>query len=332
MPIQEAQTGKVLSRTVAPFAPLALALLMSRAVLPSSPTEGGPGSTENPADLQAVRCDEVMDFKDCHSRYPTGCSQAGSYDAYLNLLKSQLTPAALPVKYLSAQDYSELDKELPSELNRTNHADFKDQLAAVGEGQTFGIIGYLYYAIHTGAESSNCELLSNDPEGTNVDYHIGIGFEPATPHSSQKALEQAGYIVEMTPHYRFLFHDGTWALSQLHQFIGRRVRVQGQLMVDNEHNIGTQNCAIAKTSAQHLSCWRASAWELHPITGFDVCPDDSCTEASSNWQPLQDATRQKITPAPANTPVQGSEPGRPGGPSASRPAQAAVRPAATARP
>ena len=332
MSIPDSQTGKLISRTVTPFAPLALALLMSRALLPSSPSEGNPASTESPADLEAAKCDEVMDFKDCHSRYPTGCSQAGNYDPYLNLLKNQLTPPAPPVKYLSAQDYSQLDQGLPPGLNRNNHGDFKAQLAAVGEGQTFGIVGYLYYAIHTGAESSNCELLSTDTEGSNVDYHIGIGFDPRNSHAGQKALEQSGYIVEMTPHYRFFFHNGGWTLTALRQFVGSRVRVQGQLMVDSEHNIGAQDCAVATSAAQHLSCWRASAWELHPITGFDVCPDDSCDETSSKWQSLDQAARPKNTTVSTNSSGQPGGPGRPGRRAGSHLIQGAGTPAATGHP
>ncbi len=298
MPPHRSRTANVLSRGVAPFAPLALALLMSHAVLPSS-GGGGLVETATPTDVQAVKCDEVLDFQDCHSRFPTGCSQAAGYDAYLNLLKNQLpspAPPSEPVNFLNEQRFANLDSNMPSGLTRNNHSTFKDALAAQGEGQTFGVVGYLYYAIKTGAESSNCQLPSTDPEGSNVDYHIGIGFDPQLAaqlggptkptKTLMKTLQQNSVIVEMTPHYRFLFENGAWTLDNLQKAIGKQVKVVGQLIVDSEHNIPSQNCALATTPTQRQTCWRASVWELHPVERFQVCRLGSCSLNSADWLEL----------------------------------------------
>jgi hypothetical protein len=61
--------------------------------------------------------------------------------------------------------------------------------------------------------------------------------------------------------------------------------VVGQLMVDNEHNVASQNCGHTPHTS---SCWRLSVWELHPVTNFQVCTgaDDLCTETSENWVEL----------------------------------------------
>ena len=57
------------------------------------------------------------------------------------------------------------------------------------------------------------------------------------------------------------------------EIAGRQVRVVGQLTVDNEHNVPAQNCAMSSPDMQ--TCWRASAWEVHPVMSFSVCKSDS---------------------------------------------------------
>ncbi len=296
MPDNDSGSSGTISRRVAPFAPLALGLLLGSAILPTQP---GAPETEVPTEVAAVHCDEVTDFQDCHSRYPTGCSQAAQYDAYLNLLKNQLIApdASEPVRFLTQKDFGDLDNQTPQELSpqKKNHVDFKDDLARLGEGSTFAVIGYLYYAQRTGAESSNCQLARDDDEGTNVDYHIGIGFDSDVAtrlrtdvpgrRSQQKMLGQTSVIIEMTPHYRFLYENGKWTYENLQKVIGRQVKVVGQLLIDSEHNVPGQNCAIAKTSKEKLSCWRASTWELHPVTRFLVCNNasQSCGPNSPDW-------------------------------------------------
>ena len=177
---------------------------------------------------------------------------------------------------------------------RSNHADHREALARIGEGQLFGVVGYLYYVKKTGPESSNCQLASDDAEGSNVDFHIGVGFDADVAAllrarkkvPDAKVLTQQSVIVEMTPHYRFTYAADRWTLENLRAVIGRQVRVVGQLVVDNEHNLGSQNCAMATTSGQRETCWRASVWELHPVTQFLVCGTEKCTESSPDWQEL----------------------------------------------
>ena len=321
MPNQSSQTARTFTRHVAPFAPLALALAMSAA--PAS--QPASSASEPSAGIAPATCQDVTDSQDCHSRYPTGCSAAGGYDAYLNYWKNQLIPPAsssTPVKYFTQlQDYQKLDASIPSGLTRSNQGDYQDQLKQLGESQLYGVIGYLYYFQHTSAESSNCDLTgpSGDPEFGNVDYHIGIGFvpppgtaqaqadtataanpatkapaggrkgptkKPTTSGSGASNLQQNSIIVEMTPHDRFQYENGIWTLENLQKAVGRQVKVVGQLLIDNEHNLPSQNCATASTASQKQTCWRASVWELHPVVTFQVCPNDSCTQDSTDWVEL----------------------------------------------
>lgn len=280
-----------MARTVAPFAPVALALLASHALLPSGAGRAAPEI--HPTDPSvAAKCEDVADFRECHTEYPNGCSPSAGYDAYLNLLKNQDTPPPPPsnaVRFLtSLQDFQALEAATPADLSRSNHSQFKDQLAKLGEGQVYGVIGYLYYAKQSGKESSNCELA--DPEA--VDYHIGIGFDPNLAPKGKltgaelKNLEQNSVIVEMTPHYRFNYHPN-WDIQTVQSAAGKKVRVIGQLMIDSEHNNATQNCGFK--AANRATCWRATSWELHPVMQFQVCGSGECTATSGDWVELDKA-------------------------------------------
>jgi len=295
MTVSSSETNQTFRRHVAPFAPLALALLMN-AIPASTPAANNSALIHQdiPDNVTAVACeDNIADFEACHDNYPTGCSKAAGYDAYLNYLKN-LTPSAPSggTNFLSQADFDNLNAGTPATLGQdNNHSEFKDQLAKLGEGSQRGIIGYLYYFEATGAESSNCELTGPDAEGGNVDFHIGVGFDEnlasqvntANPPKPPKKLEQQSVIVEMTPHYRARFESGIWTLANLKAALGHKVRVVGQLLVDSEHNKPADNCALDGSAAQRNHCWRYSIWELHPVTIFEYCQDNSCTQNSNNW-------------------------------------------------
>lgn len=286
------KTSHIIARHVAPLLPVALALTHHIASRPNPQ----PMPTPPPGAPVAALCESVADFHDCHSRYNAGCSTSGGFDAELNFLKNKLiapTPATASLQYLAPADIQNLDRNTPQGLGgpKKNHADFKDQLAQLGEGKVFGLIGFLYSVKPEGAESSNCELTSSDPEDSNDDYHIYIGFDPAIAAKlrskqalspdEKKALTKTSVIVEMTPHERFAYESGVWTVEALQLAVGKQVRVTGQLMADSEHNVSGQNCALGLTP----NCWRASIWELHPVTGFQVCKEasNSCTPGSSSW-------------------------------------------------
>jgi len=291
MPANTSQTGKVFRRNVVPFAPLALALAMN-SVPPSQPTRAAEVANPGPTgdNVTAAVCDDnIADQQECHANYPTGCSAKGGYDPYLNYLKNLTPSPAAGVSALDQSGFDNLNSNTPGDLSRDNHADYADQLKSLGEGSQFVVTGYLYYYQHTGAESSNCDLTGPAPDYSNVDFHIGIGFDagiagkavnnPKPGTAQMKEFQQNSIIVEMTPHYRAQFHPNDWTLDTLAPALGHRVRVTGQLLVDSEHNVRGQNCAIT-SNPQGSKCWRYSVWELHPVTDFQICNDDACTQST----------------------------------------------------
>ena len=292
------------SRRVAPFAPLAIALLAQTAVLKLPP---GTVAAEHPPDEAAVCGDEIPTSQECHSEYPTGCSQAAKYDPYLNLLKNQLvSPLKKPARTFTGDTYAALEERLPPALSSDNHEDFKTELAALGEGRVVALIGYLYDAKKGGKESSNCQL--SDPD--DIDFHLGIGFDrdlaaavaaeaQLTPDERKKLhqeLKVSSHIVEVTPHWRASFKP-TWTLATFAPAVGRQVRVVGQLLVDNEHFSAKDDCAFPDAGPR---CFRASVWEIHPVTRFQVCTNgDSCTGTSSNgWVDVENLGTTQTSPSP----------------------------------
>jgi hypothetical protein len=102
----------------------------------------------------------------------------------------------------------------------------------------------------------------------------------------------------MTPHYRGRFHP-EWTLSAVQSQIGQQVRVEGQLMVDNEHYVPSQDCGLTDATS---ACWRGTVWELHPVTDFQVCESGSCDESAKGWTPIgmNDIGTPEATAAPSS--------------------------------
>lgn len=254
----------------------------------------------------AVPCDtDAATGIQCHRNYPAGCglrkvdgrfeppdpSFHPQYDAYLAYFKNQV-PKVLPTSqgFLTRADFvSKYRAALKTKTRITsrNHAKVSNETLALGEGQYFSVVGYLYYSqVSKGGEACNCDIQNDDPSD---DYHIGIGFDSALAATAKgasgdqkKKLEKASIVVEMTPHYRRKYHKGKWTNDVLTNILGRQVKVVGQLLLDNDH-MGKAVCSDPNASAD---CWRISAWELHPVTEFYVCKSSTCSETSPDWIPL----------------------------------------------
>jgi hypothetical protein len=124
---------------------------------------------------------------------------------------------------------------------------WSDERAAVIEGYVV--------RVQSGAiEFANCLSLSER------DIHIDVARE-------QRASATERVVVEVTPHWRRRAReDGLdWSLEALSRLVGKRVRMEGWLLFDTEHQDESEN-----TKPGVLHNWRATAWELHPVTGIRV--------------------------------------------------------------
>ena len=122
------------------------------------------------------------------------------------------------------------------------------------------IVGYVHDVKPGGIETVNCK--ARDPQFR--DTHIELVLDPMTADGSQRV------IVEVTPRWRALMaaRGMDWSTRTLRrQYLGRWVRVTGWLLFDAEHANASQN-----TAPEHPANWRATAWEVHPITSVEVVP------------------------------------------------------------
>ena len=121
------------------------------------------------------------------------------------------------------------------------------------------VTGYVRSVKPGGFETSNCLAKAREFRDT----HIELVPDPM----DGSALT---VIVEVTPRWRAILaaRGVDWSTATLrHQLLGRWVRVTGWLMFDAEHAN-----AAANTAPGHPRDWRATAWEVHPITDLRVVP------------------------------------------------------------
>lgn len=108
------------------------------------------------------------------------------------------------------------------------------------------------------SETPNCGA----KDAAHQDTHIELALDPGAP-STQRV------IVEVTPRWRqkiAVIQD--WSTKTLHdRLLGRRVRVTGWLLADFIHKGQAEN-----THPGGKKNWRASIWEIHPITWIEVLP------------------------------------------------------------
>lgn len=257
------------------------------------------------ASVETNHCEDVSDWETCHKSYAEGCTNAtktGTYDAFLSYLKNlEPDPGSSEQEsskiLASIADFQAFDKQsIALDIGKQKQISFADQLADVGQGNIYTAVGYIYYAIVGGIETCNCQL--KNPQDR--DYHIGLGFDPAMaakiadgelPIMASKidsTVQQNSVIVEMTPHFRGQFHEN-WTLPRVQELEGRQVKVVGQLIMDNEHNTSDQNCAFDNPGP---NCWRASVWELHPVTQVYVCTSSAPCRADlpDGWTLLDNLT------------------------------------------
>jgi hypothetical protein len=173
-------------------------------------------------------------------------------DPELNKLKNRTDkPAASQVEEWKLSDIVDLNDKSPRGWSKKNS---RAPLQELHEGTPIVIKGWLIHAMLTGAaETCNCKLEGRD----NNDYHLNL---VARQNDSQKALMKESIVVELSPRSRL---EG-WTLPKIKALVNddptltSYVRVTGWLMFDSQH-----------ASFEHMP--RASAWEVHPVTKFEVC-------------------------------------------------------------
>jgi len=130
-----------------------------------------------------------------------------------------------------------------------------DDRSRWSESRAAFIEGYVLEVRKGGIESANCFSL------TSRDIHIHISARP-------DALPQERVVVEVTPRSREWAERKNidWSESALErELVGHWCRFEGWLLFDIEHADESENTAPGREGN-----WRATAWEVHPVTDIKV--------------------------------------------------------------
>lgn len=133
-----------------------------------------------------------------------------------------------------------------------------DDRSRWNESRGAEITGYVWDVKVGGVETVNCR--ASDPQ--HRDTHIELVLDPMGGSAARRV------IVEVTPRMRVLVErrGEDWSTGALHDHLqGRWVRVRGWLLFDTEHRDQSLN-----TAPRRARDWRATAWEIHPVTELEV--------------------------------------------------------------
>ncbi len=210
----------------------------------------------------------------------TGCAGADDPDEQLVNQTKRHLPAATTPKILTLNDFTTLQNQADSTvgerqpLDASARARLQNILVSSGqtvsEGDLVQVEGFLVGKPHPNTgESVNCNLSGS----ANNDFHIPFADDP-----EKSAFE--GIVVEMIPQNR----PPAWTTKNLIKVETARlkVRVTGQLMYDNMHEVnGNQDEPLAGQPP------RFSLFEVHPIVTFSVCQQADGACGPNDWVSLE---------------------------------------------
>jgi hypothetical protein len=122
------------------------------------------------------------------------------------------------------------------------------------------IIGYVSDVKVGGIESTNCHARAAKQRDT----HIELVLDPMASSPSHRV------VAEVTPRWRAIMaaQGMDWSTPALRdRLMGRWIKVRGWMLFDVEHQNASENTAPGRARN-----WRATAWEIHPITSIEVVP------------------------------------------------------------
>jgi hypothetical protein len=171
---------------------------------------------------------------------PSGCALAPDMRA-LNRLKNRAAQPA-PADFDRAVTLAAL--LAPGD----DRARWSEARAGVVEG----------YVVAVGAGPLEC---ANCYAPGRRDIHVDVAARPDAP-------ERERLVVEVTPRWQDWARQRGWdwsAQGLARTLVGRRCRIEGWLLFDRGHTGAAEH-----TNPGAAGNWRATAWELHPVTHLEV--------------------------------------------------------------
>lgn len=155
---------------------------------------------------------------------------------------------------------------IPNDMDIDTKVTLKDVLAPGDDhgrfkvGTPVRIQGYFSEVFKSGGphgESCNCKATDD----VNTDTHINM----ALTNSAEDVKPENRMVVEVTPRLRYIagLNGLDWSHGNLKHYEGSCLEVEGDLFWDDAHEGEARNTPIAGKKI-----WRATLWEVHPITSI----------------------------------------------------------------
>jgi hypothetical protein len=275
-PEADAKKQGVFSRRVAPFAPVALALLVqSGALAPASKTTTATAASS----LQPCQ----LWFEDIATRPDpaAACRFEGCFSnddkKFEDLAKNSLClDASSPTDLGDFTAFRELQAR--NDSKKTGDRSQLRKISPLGEGDVVRLAAYI-----KGAHISDCPpgeaVNCNTTAFASNDIHIPLVQNPDDD-------ECLSVTAEMSPHFR----PAAWSDIDMKTPVGRLVRITGPLFFDSSHTpctVDDQNNITATSSPARLSLW-----EIHPVYAIEVCDTASGTDCkvadAADWTPYDE--------------------------------------------
>ena len=122
------------------------------------------------------------------------------------------------------------------------------------------VTGFVLEVKPGGGETCNC----GKRDAAHTDSHIELVL-----HATDTAGTQS-VVAEVTPRLQAIMRNsGTdWSTKTLRkQILHKWIKVRGWMSFDSQHANASEN-----TNPGGANNWRATAWEIHPVTGIQVVP------------------------------------------------------------
>lgn len=135
------------------------------------------------------------------------------------------------------------------------------------------VTGYVYNVKVGGVESCNCRTKDRDFMDTHIELTV----------SRDKTSPQYRVIAEVTPRLRAIMADKgvDWSTTTLKKaLVGHTVKIGGWLLYDGEHS--TEDFADDPGDSRGGNNWRATGWEIHPITYIKVLGNTTSFDGTVN--------------------------------------------------
>lgn len=148
-----------------------------------------------------------------------------------------------------------------TELSLENFVDGSAVKGKFSQDMAIEVTGYVYDVKVGGTETCNCKTTNPLFRDTHIEVTL----------NDQETGKDNRFIVEVTPRIRQKFANQgiDWTTEALKGTLkGRMVKIQGWLFYDFSHE--TENFSDDPNDNIGKKNWRATSWEIHPVTSMEV--------------------------------------------------------------